>query len=108
MKVGEQMEAIKALHMIVHGFVHYKNQKNFSDILKVSFKNTIDKIVKSETIHNLMVNINEIDQEAEIIKYALTYLLSNLDDDIVEDMSEYVGTDDFDEVQAILYGIIDK
>lgn len=54
-----------------------------------------------------MTNTSEIEQEYEIVKYALTYLLSNLDDDIIEDMSEYVGTDDFDEVEAILQGIIE-
>lgn len=55
----------------------------------------------------MIKNTNDIEQEYEIVKYALTYLLSNLDDDIIEDMSEYVGTDDFDEVEAILQGIIE-
>jgi len=43
----------------------------------------------------------------EIIKYALTYLLSNLDDDVVEDMSDFVGTDDADEIESILQKAID-
>lgn len=55
-----------------------------------------------------MPNTTDIEQEQEIIKYALTYLLSNLDDDIIEDMSEYVGTDDFDEVETMIQDIIDK
>lgn len=55
-----------------------------------------------------MTKISDIEQEYEIVKYALTFLLSNLDDDIIEDMSEYVGTDDFDEVEAMIQDIIDK
>lgn len=55
----------------------------------------------------MIKNTNDIEQEYEIVKYAITYLLSNLDDDIIEDMSEYTGTDDFDEVEAILQGIIE-
>ena len=53
------------------------------------------------------VENEEITKEYEIIKYALTYLLSNLDDEVVEDMSEYVGTDDPDEIESILQKIID-
>ena len=52
------------------------------------------------------VENEEITKEYEIIKYALTYLLSNLDDEVVEDMSEYVGTDDPDEIESILQKII--
>jgi len=53
------------------------------------------------------VENEELTKEYEIIKYALTYLLSNLDNEVVEDMSEYVGTDDPDEIESILQKIID-
>jgi hypothetical protein len=50
----------------------------------------------------------DIEQEYEIIKYALTYLLSNIDNEVAEDMSDYVGTDDPDEIESILQKIIDE
>ena len=50
----------------------------------------------------------ETDQEYELIKYALTYLISNLDQDVAEDMSDYIGTDDPDEIEAMLQEIIDN
>ncbi len=50
----------------------------------------------------------ETDQEYELIKYALTFLLSNLNDDNVEDMSEFVGTDDYEEIEATLQKLIDE
>jgi hypothetical protein len=50
----------------------------------------------------------EIEQEYEIIKYALTYLISNLDDEVAEDMSEYVGTNDPTEIETILQKLIDE
>jgi hypothetical protein len=50
----------------------------------------------------------EIEQENEIIKYALTFLLSNLESDVIEDMSNFVGTDDPDEIESILQKLIDE
>jgi hypothetical protein len=50
----------------------------------------------------------ELTKEYEIIKYALTYLLSNLEQEVVEDMSEYVGTNDADEIESTLQRIIDE
>jgi hypothetical protein len=50
----------------------------------------------------------EIEQEYEIIKYALTYLISNLGDEVAEDMSEYVGTNDPTEIETILQKLIDE
>jgi hypothetical protein len=50
----------------------------------------------------------EIEQEYEIIKYALTFLLSNLESDVIEDMSDFVGTDDPDEIESILQKLIDE
>jgi hypothetical protein len=50
----------------------------------------------------------ELTKEYEIIKYALTYLLSNLDDDVVEDMSDFVGTNNADEIESILQKAIDE
>ena len=51
---------------------------------------------------------NEIEQEYEIIKYALTFLLSNLDDDTIKDMSDYIGDTDKEEVESLLNTIIDN
>jgi hypothetical protein len=50
----------------------------------------------------------EINQEYEIIKYALTFLLSNLNQDNVDDMSDYIGTNDIDEVEKMLNDIIEN
>ena len=50
----------------------------------------------------------EIEQENEIIKYALTFLLSNLESDVIEDMSDFVGTDDPDKIESILQKLIDE
>jgi hypothetical protein len=44
----------------------------------------------------------EIDQEYQLMKYALTYLISNLNSDIAEDMSDYIGTNDFNQIQDLL------
>ena len=50
----------------------------------------------------------EIDREYEIVKYALTFLLSNLDDDIVEDMSDFLGTSDYDKIEGTLQKVINE
>jgi len=50
----------------------------------------------------------DIEQEHEIIKYALTYLLSNLEDEVIEDMSDYIGTNDPDEVEKLITDIIEN
>ena len=50
----------------------------------------------------------EIEQEHELIKYALTFLLSNLENDVIDDMSDYIGTSDPDEIEAMLQNIIDN
>lgn len=50
----------------------------------------------------------DIEQEHEIIKYALTYLLSNLDNEVAEDMSDYIGTGDADQIEEMLQKIIDN
>jgi len=49
-----------------------------------------------------------IEQEHDIIKYALTFLLSNLEDEVIEDMSEYIGTSDPDEVEKLITDIIEN
>ena len=51
---------------------------------------------------------NEIEQEYEIIKYALTFLLSNLDDDTIKDMSDYIGDTNKEEVESLLHTTIDN
>jgi hypothetical protein len=48
----------------------------------------------------------EIEQEHEIIKYALTFLLSNLEYEVIEDMSDYIGTNDPDEIEKMITDII--
>lgn len=58
---------------------------------------------------NIMTHTeNEIEQEYEIIKYALTFLLSNLDDDTIKDMSDCIGDTDKEEVESLLNTIIDN
>lgn len=51
---------------------------------------------------------NEIEQEYEIIKYALTFLLSNLDDDTIKDMSDYIGDTNKEKVESLLNTTIDN
>lgn len=50
----------------------------------------------------------DIEQEHDIIKYALTFLLSNLEDEVIEDMSDYIGTNDPDEVEKLITDIIEN
>jgi hypothetical protein len=50
----------------------------------------------------------ELTKEYEIIKYALTYLLSNIDDDVIEDLSDYIGKTNYEEVEKILTDIIES
>jgi hypothetical protein len=50
----------------------------------------------------------DLQREYEIIKYALTFLLSNLEDEVIEDMSEYIGTSDPDEVEKLITDIIEN
>ena len=78
-------------------------QQNLISKTKMTIKKQYEKAFGKLTD----VENEEITKEYEIIKYALTYLLSNLDDEVVEDMSEYVGTDDPDEIESILQKIID-
>jgi hypothetical protein len=50
----------------------------------------------------------DLQQEYDIIKYALTFLLSNLEDEVIEDISEYIGTSDPDEVEKLITDIIEN
>lgn len=50
----------------------------------------------------------DIEQEHEIIKYALTFLLSNLNDDVIEDMSDYIGETTYEEFEKILTDIVES
>lgn len=50
----------------------------------------------------------DVEQEYEIIKYALTFLLSNLNDDVVEDMSEYIGKTTYEEFEQTLTDIVES
>ena len=44
----------------------------------------------------------------ELIKYAIQYVISNLDHDdyMVEDISEMIGTDDLGEIEDILESLL--
>lgn len=46
--------------------------------------------------------------ETQIIRYALSFLLSNLDEDVIEDISTFVGTTDDAAIEEILRRMIDK
>lgn len=50
----------------------------------------------------------DVEQEHEIIKYALTFLLSNLDDDVIEDMSDYIGETTYEEFENTLTDIVES
>ena len=50
----------------------------------------------------------EIEQEYEIIKYALTYLLSNLDEYVIEDLTDYIENATFESVEGKLTEIINN
>jgi hypothetical protein len=60
------------------------------------------------TIPNELEQKAEVTKEYEIIKYALTYLLSNLDDDVIEDLSDYIGKTNYEEIEKILTDIIES
>jgi len=49
-----------------------------------------------------------VEQEYEIIKYALTFLLSNLNDDVIDDMSDYIGETTYDEFEKTLTDIVES
>ena len=50
----------------------------------------------------------DVKQEHEIIKYALTFLLSNLNDDVIDDMSDYTGETTYDEFEKTLTDIVES
>jgi hypothetical protein len=50
----------------------------------------------------------DLQQEYEIIKYALTFLLSNLENEVIEDMSEYIGETTYDEFEKTLTDIVES
>lgn len=54
------------------------------------------------------VENEEIIKEYEIIKYALTFLLSNLNDDVIEDISDYVGETTYEEFEKTLTDIVES
>ena len=54
------------------------------------------------------VENEEITKDYEIIKYALTFLLSNLNDDVIEDISDYVGETTYEEVEKTLTDIVES
>jgi hypothetical protein len=46
-------------------------------------------------------------RKIELVKYALTYLLSNLDEEVVEDIQDYVKADS-EKLKATLQSMIDE
>jgi hypothetical protein len=53
------------------------------------------------------INMEEMEQE-KIIKYALNFLLSNLEDDVLEDLGEIMETNDPNEIEYILNDLIEN
>lgn len=47
-------------------------------------------------------------QEQEIIKYALEFLQSNLEDDVVEDLGQILETNDSNEIEYILNDLLEN
>jgi hypothetical protein len=45
--------------------------------------------------------------ETEILKYALTFLLSNMDENVMEDIADYIGESSQEEVESTLQEMID-
>jgi hypothetical protein len=54
------------------------------------------------------INIEKMEQEDSIIKYALNFLISNLEDDVLEDLGEIMETNDPNEVEYILNELIEN
>jgi hypothetical protein len=53
------------------------------------------------------INMEKMEQE-KIIKYALNFLLSNLEDDVLEDLGEIMETNDPNEIEYILNDLIEN
>jgi len=53
------------------------------------------------------INMEKMEQE-KIIKYALGFLLSNLEDDTLEDLGEIMETNDPNEIEYILGDLIEN
>jgi len=47
-------------------------------------------------------------KEEEIIKYALEFLQSNLEDDVLEDLGKIMETNDSNEIEYILCDLIEN
>jgi len=64
---------------------------------------------RQNIIHETKMKIEkDVEQEHEIIKYALTFLLSNLNDDVIEDMSDYIGETTYEEFEKTLTDIVEN
>lgn len=50
---------------------------------------------------------NHTMNETEILKYALTFLLSNMDENVMEDIADYIGESSQEEVESTLQEMID-
>jgi hypothetical protein len=53
------------------------------------------------------INMEKMEQE-KIIKYALGFLLSNLEDDTLEDLGKIMETNDPNEIEYILNDLIEN
>jgi hypothetical protein len=45
--------------------------------------------------------------KSELIKYALSFLLSNIDENVMEDIADYIGESSQEEVESTLQEMID-
>jgi hypothetical protein len=54
------------------------------------------------------INMGKMEQEEEIIKYALEFLQSNLEDNVLDDLCKIVETNDPNEVEYILNELIEN
>jgi len=54
------------------------------------------------------INIMEKMEQEKIIRYALNFLLSNLEDDVLEDLGEIMETNDPNEIEYILNDLIEN
>lgn len=74
----------------------YKKILNF---LLTAFWNLLGCRLSEETNHTM--------NETEILKYALTFLLSNIDENVMEDIADYIGESSQEELEAKLQEMID-
>jgi hypothetical protein len=64
---------------------------------------------KNSDIKNIDSDISEeAETECNIIKYALSFLIANLDDDILDDVSDILYAESVEELEFYLQSILDN